>query len=323
MVFEVNGSYESVFEILFYRIFRFLINLLPLMKIEKQIILSASFLLFTLFGCSQNDDTKTPTPSATKDFDLDESALAASGYSKIYEENFTGDLSQWQVWEGGAFNEELQLYQRQNLIVSNGILQIKSVKQNVTGPVLPDSDELSDYAYTSGRIESNFAIAASQTNPKIRISARVKLPEAYGMWPAFWSYGNPWPTHGEIDILEATGEKHGYTTNYYYGNQPDVPITNDDLTSEEITTQKDLANSYHVYELIWTKSSITFLLDGEIVETRAASEPGQQYIPYMFGKTQNIVLNLAVGGTMFENLDPSKIQPSSMYVDWVKVFRAD
>ena len=118
------------------------------MKIGKQIILSASFLLFTLFGCSQNDDTKTtaPTPSATEDFDLDESALAASGYSKLFEENFTGDLSQWQVWEGGAFNEELQLYQKQNLIVANGILQIKSVKQNVTGPVLPDSDELSDFA---------------------------------------------------------------------------------------------------------------------------------------------------------------------------------
>lgn len=295
------------------------------MKIEKQIILSASFLLFTLLGCSQNDDTKTttPTPSATEDFDLDESALAASGFTKIYEENFTGDLNQWQVWEGGAFNEELQLYQRQNLIVANGILQIKSVKQNVTGPVLPDSDELSDYGYTSGRIESKYSIGPTAANPKIRISARIKIPEAYGMWPAFWSYGNPWPTHGEIDIMEGIGDAHRYITNYYYGSVADTPVTSDDLTAEEITTTKDLSNSFHVYELIWTKTSLTFLLDGQVMETKTATQPGQQYIPSMFGKSQNIILNLAVGGGMFQNLDPSKIQPSSMYVDWVKVFRAD
>lgn len=295
------------------------------MKIGKQIILSASFLLFTLLGCSQNDDTQktTPTPSATEDFDLDESALAALGYSKLFEENFTGDLSQWQMWEGGAFNEELQLYQRQNLIVANGILQIKSIKQNITGPVLPDSDELSDFAYTSGRIESNYTVGPTAANPKIRISARIKIPEAYGMWPAFWSYGNPWPTHGEIDIMEGIGDAHRYITNYYYGSVADNPITSDDLTAEEIITSKDLSNSFHVYELIWTKTSLTFLLDGQVMETKTATQEGQQYIPSMFGKSQNIILNLAVGGGMFQNLDPSKIQPSSMYVDWVKVFSAD
>jgi len=295
------------------------------MNIQKQFMLSALSSLFTLLGCSQTDDTQKTTtpPTTTQDFDLDETALATQGFTKLYEENFTGDLSQWQVWEGGAFNEELQLYKKQNLIIANGILQIKAVKQDVTGPVLPDSDEISDFDYTSGRIESNFTIAPTQANPTIRISARIKLPEAYGMWPAFWSYGNPWPTHGEIDILEATGDKHNYITNYYYGSQADTPVTNDDLTSEEINTAKDLTNSYHVYELIWTKISLTFLLDGEVMESKVATQPGQQYIPAMFGKTQNIILNLAVGGGMFNNLDPSKIQPSSMYVDWVKVFRKD
>ncbi|MDV6169418.1 glycoside hydrolase family 16 protein [Flavobacterium sp. DG1-102-2] len=293
------------------------------MNRQKQIIFSAFSFLFTFLGCSQSDDTKKTTTPTTQDYDLDETALATQGFSKIYEENFTAGLSQWQIWEGGAFNEELQLYRKQNLILSDGILEIKAIKQYVTGPILPDSDELSDYDYTSGRIESDFAIAATDANPKIRISARIKLPEAYGMWPAFWSYGNPWPTHGEIDILEATGDKHNYITNYYYGSQADTPVTNDDLTSEEINTAKNLTNSYHVYELIWTKTSLTFLLDGEVMESKVATQPGQQYIPAMFGKTQNIILNLAVGGGMFNNLDPSKIQPSSMYVDWVKVFRAD
>uniref|UniRef100_A0A914DY04 GH16 domain-containing protein n=1 Tax=Acrobeloides nanus TaxID=290746 RepID=A0A914DY04_9BILA len=29
------------------------------------------------------------------------------------------------------------------------------------------------------------------------------MPEGLGTWPAFWSYANPWPYNGEIDILEA------------------------------------------------------------------------------------------------------------------------
>ena len=288
------------------------------MKNSFKIVLPVlSFLM--LVACSSSEDAAKNTQPT--DFDLDESALAEEGYTRIYEDNFTNGLSQWNIWEGGAFNEELQLYQAQNLIVSDGILEIKSKKEAVTGPILPGEEELSDYDYTSGRIESVYEVAHTSPTQKIRISARIKLPASYGMWPAFWSYGNPWPTHGEIDILEATGDKHGYITNYYYGSQPDTPLTNDDLTSEEITTTKDLSSGYHVYEIIWAKESLTFLLDGEVVETRTASEEGQQYIPAFFGKTQNIVLNLAVGGTMFgDDFDASKIKTSSMYVDWVKVF---
>lgn len=290
------------------------------MDIRKQIIVSVLSSLLTFLGCSQTDEPQQTAP-VTQDYDLNEATLAAAGYSKIYEEDFTTDLSQWKIWEGGAYNNELQLYQKQNLIVSDGVLEIKAVKQKVRGAVLPGSSETADYNYTSGRIESNYSIGPSNTNPKIRISARIKLPEAYGMWSAFWSYGRPWPTHGEIDILEATGDKHSYITNYYYGAQPDMPVTGDDLTAEEIHTGKDLTAGYHVYELIWTKTTLTFLLDGQVMETKTATQPGQHYIPAMFGKSQNIILNLAVGGGMFPNLDPSKIQPSSMYVDWVKVYR--
>lgn len=282
-------------------------------------VLKIAVLLLALTGCSSSEDAvKNNTQN---DFDLDEAALEADGYSKIYEDNFDSGLNGWNVWEGGAYNEELQLYKSQNLILANGILEIRSKKEDVTGPATPGDSELSDFDYTSGRIESIYEVAHTSPSQKIRISARIKLPASYGMWPAFWSYGNPWPTHGEIDILEATGDKHGYTTNYYYGSQPDTPQTNDDLPSEEITTPKDLSCGFHVYEVIWAKNSLTFLLDGEVVETRNTSETGQQYIPDFFGKSQNIILNLAVGGTMFgDDFDESEIKTSSMYVDWVKVF---
>jgi len=286
----------------------------------KQALPLLSWLLI-LLGCSDgNDNTDNST---SNDFDLDEAALSVSGYTKIYEDNFSSDLSNWNIWTGGAYNDELQFYQANNLTITNGILEIKAKQQTVTGPVLPGSNELSDYNYTSGRIESDFEIAPTTSTQKIRISARIKLAEGYGMWPAFWSYGDPWPTHGEIDILEATGGKNNYVTNYFYGSQPGIPLTNDDLTSEEITTSKNLTGSYHVYEVIWTKNSLTYLLDDDVVAEKRASEPGQNYIPEFYAKPQHIILNLAVGGTMFNNLDPSKVKTSSMYIDWVKVFKSE
>jgi hypothetical protein len=44
------------------------------------------------------------------------------------------------------------------------------------------------------------------------------------------------------------------------------------------------------------------------------------YIPNLFGKTERIVLNLAVGGDFFTNLDPAQIVTGTMYVDYVKVY---
>jgi hypothetical protein len=67
--------------------------------------------------------------------------------------------------------------------------------------------------------------------------------------------------------------------------------------------------------MIWSQNSLTSLLDGQVVETKTGG-----YIPNLFGKTERIVLNLAVGGDFFTNLDLAQIVTGSMYVDYVKVF---
>jgi hypothetical protein len=40
----------------------------------------------------------------------------------------------------------------------------------------------------------------------------------------------------------------------------------------------------------------------------------------LFGKTERITLNLAVGGFSFQTFTLRLIQTGTMYVDWVKVF---
>lgn len=253
------------------------------------------------------------------DHAFNEAAVIAAGYTKQFEDNFDTDLSKWNVWTGGAFNNELQYYQADNMQVQNGNLVITARKETipVTGATNPFDLTPKTFNYTSGRIECKTNISASTATPKVRIVARIKLASGYGMWPAFWSYGDPWPTHGEIDIIEARGqEPFKYQTNYFYGRAANRNLVKNQVGF--ITSNVNLTTCYHVYEMIWSQNSLTSLLDGNVIETKTGG-----YIPNLFGKTERIVLNLAVGGNFFSNLNPAQITTGSMYVDFVKVFTSN
>jgi beta-glucanase (GH16 family) len=258
-----------------------------------------------------------PSPITPGICDNNINETAFSGWTKIFDEEFSGDLSKWKTWEGGAYNNELQFYQGANLQLVNGNLVIVAKKETVTGPTIPYEPETKTFNYTSGRIESITHFSASGANPKIRMMARIKLPSGYGMWPAFWSYGDPWPTQGEIDILEGKGqEEFKYQTNYFYGRTAGRNLVRG--AEGSVTTDVSLQNCYHVYEVIWSQNSLEFYFDGRLVKSNTGS-----YVSSLFGKAERITLNLAVGGNFFSNFNPANIQTGSMYVDWVKVFRAN
>jgi beta-glucanase (GH16 family) len=294
------------------------------MKNFYTIILIAATMLFA--SCKkdlQNQNTNSSTrrdnntsvnATAICDYNLDETTLTSTGWTKVFEDNFDADLSKWNIWTGGAFNNELEYYQAANLQIQNGVLQIVAKKETVTGATTPFDATPKTFNYTSGRIESKTNFSASTATPKVRMIARLKLPAGYGMWPAFWSYGDPWPTQGEIDCMEARGqEPTKYQTNYFYGR-----ATNRNLVKNQvgfITANMSLQDCWHVFEVIWSQNSLTFMLDGKVVITNTGS-----YVPNLFGKTERITLNLAIGGNFFTNFDPSQIQPGTYYVDWVKVF---
>jgi len=249
------------------------------------------------------------------DFNLDETSLTNAGWKKIFSDDFIdAGLSNWNTWYGGAYNNELQLYQSPNLSVSSGNLVITSKKETVTGPTTPYDATQKTFNYTSGRVESKINFSSNTTTPKVRMVARIKLPAGYGMWPAFWSYGDPWPTQGEIDILEARGQDDfKYQTNYFYGNTANRNLVRG--AEGYITTDVSLQSCFHVYELIWSQNSLQFYFDGVLVKTNSGG-----YVTNLFGKTEKITFNLAVGGNFFSNLNPALIVPGTMYVDWVKVF---
>jgi beta-glucanase (GH16 family) len=294
----------------------------------KQILsLFIFFLIFT--SCKKNVVTPeaaneeiatgkpTPPPPPVHgvcDYDINETAILGAGWAKSFDESFSTNLTNWNTWYGGAFNNEVQLYQAANLSVANGNLVISTRKETVSGPTTPFDATPKTFDYTSGRIESKTNFSASASSPVVRMMGRIKLSAGYGMWPAFWSYGDPWPTQGEIDILEARGQEDmKYQTNYFYGKTANRNLVRG--AEGFVTTDVSLQTCYHVYEMAWSQNELKFYFDGVLVKTNSGS-----YVPSLFGKTERITLNLAVGGLFFSNFNPALIQTGTMYVDWVKVF---
>ena len=287
--------------------------------------------LVTVYGCKKNAEVKAeageeiptakPTPPPPPppvhgvcDYDINEAAIIGAGWTRTFEDLFSTNLNSWNTWNGGAFNNELQLYQGSNLSVTSGNLVIAARQETVSGPTTPFDPTPKTFNYTSGRIESKTNFSASASSPSVRMMARIKLPSGYGMWPAFWSYGDPWPTQGEIDILEARGqEDFKYQTNYFYGRAANRNLVRN--AEGFVTTDVSLQSCYHVYEVVWSQNELRFYFDGILVKTNSGS-----YVSSLFGKTERITLNLAVGGLFFSNFNPALIQTGTMYVDWVKVF---
>jgi beta-glucanase (GH16 family) len=291
---------------------------------------SVAYITFFLFLLSCEKETEDSSPgviispyentgtnyqaSTTCDYNLNETDLLSTGWTKSFEDNFDADLSKWNIWTAGAYNGELQYYQAPNLQLSNGILAVVVKKESVTGAANPFDKTQKSFKYTSGRIESKTLFAPDAATPKMRIAARIKLPKGYGMNAGVLSYGQNLPTGGQIDLLTAYGQDPTrYTTNYYYGTKPLQNIVQGAFGY--ITADADLTSCYHVYEVEWTKDALLYYLDGKLVERKTAGG----YVQDLFGKKQSLSLYVAVNSDF---LTRAQIQSGTMYVDWVKVFTA-
>lgn len=285
---------------------------------------------FILFSCS-SDDNNIPEPKfnvketvlpTVADSGFNFSTADLEGWELLWEDNFNGDLSDWNVWKGGSFNGELQFYQPDNLYIDKGYLFIEQLRESITGATSPTNAATKSFDFTSGRIET-IEVYNPSLQGTLRIAARVKLPAGEGLAPAFWNDGDPWPTQGEIDIMEFRGGKTDeYITNFYYGTQPDAPLTNPLITGYTHEADVDLTSKFHIFDAIWSQNSIVFSLDGIVIRTLSSEEFPN--VADLFTKNQQVVLNLAIGGLIFEgeNLNAANVPDKSYFiVDWVKIFK--
>jgi len=257
------------------------------------------FLIFAVFSCKKDVKPTADTGSSAG------TTPRAVTYQLVWSDEFNGtsvNTGNWNLDNGNpGVNNEKEYYQAANATVAGGNLVITARQQSMGGQ-----------PYTSSKLNSygKFSITYG------RIEARIKLPMVQGTWPAFWMLGNsinqgtPWPDCGEIDIME-----HVNTTNTILGTMHwNGGSGHVQYGSSTTTTPGD----YHVYAVEWDAQGIRWYVDNTLYVNGNISNninnTGAFHNPFY------IILNLAIGGDLPGNTIDNASFPTTMMVDYVRVY---
>jgi beta-glucanase (GH16 family) len=217
----------------------------------------------------------------------------------LFFDDFSGtelDRSKWNVRiTGNIYNDEQQAYvdspetiylvsEQEAPGAHDGALVLHPHYR--PGFVSPQGD---CFDFISGRIDTRDKFDFRYGSA----AARVMLPSAAGVWPAFWLLGyGGWPQSGEIDVLEYVGESDwvsaavhgpGYSGEAGFVNKLFFPGGGD-------------ATDWHVYAVDWTPDRMLFKVD-DLTIFRVTRSMVDFFGPWVFDNNKYIILNFALGGT--------------------------
>ena len=237
----------------------------------------------------------------------------------VFSDEFSGSAVDTRRWaydvgngDWGWGNGEKQYYTKKNATVEGGVLSITARKESLKG-----------FGYTSSRLKSRFSLSSGY------VEVRARCDGGNTLWPAIWmlpvNTGKGWPYTGEIDISEAKGRLPGqlYNTIHYYANS--TASVGSGATAYAVGDMSD----WHTYGLQWTRSSLTWLVDGAVTYSLSGWSPSNAAFPAPFDKPFYLILNLAVGGAFDQNgqtppsldADPATFKtPKQLQVDYVRMY---
>lgn len=231
-------------------------------------------------------------------------SLELSGWDSVWNDHFNGtsiDYSRWEVADREfSPNNELQYYRPEQVSVGGGQLRITAVDQ-----------PLGNQNYRSGLVRT------WQEHRYGRWEVRADLPTGQGMWPAIWLLPRdlgaaPWPTGGEIDIMENVGNDTYFVKgSYHYNYDPGTPIT----SNADYITGENFAAGMHVYAVEWEPDQLRFYVDNNLYHT--VDNPIQPREMPM-----SLIINLAVGGDWPGNPDPN-VFPQTFDIDYARYWTRD
>lgn len=223
--------------------------------------------------------------------------------SPVFEENFDGvgiDQSVWQVADwAGSNNNESQYYHPNQVSVWGGALHLRA-----------DWDP----NWSFGREFNSGLVRTWQEWSYGRVEVRAKIPFGQGFWPAIWLLPRsaPWPSGGEIDIMEARGDLPWRISSALHWGWDEA---SHQYVSEAYESGANFQEGYHTYAVEWDIGTVGFFVDG--VEHMRVYEPAVG-IP---GTAKSIVLNLAVGGDYSGYPDWTTPFPAEFDIDYVRVWQ--
>lgn len=241
----------------------------------------------------------------------------------VFEDDFpyrSINTNKWGYEIGYCRNNELQHYRPENITISNGILDIKAIKEHYAGDTQRNSTWTSGSITTSNKFEAYYG----------RWQAKIKFPKLIGDFGAFWLLGEGcdfgyyddgtknyrigavgWSQCGEIDVTETIpGNASSATCNLWKADQ----------TSAGTATKTIDISQWHVYEIEWTSTTIAVMVDNVTYKTYDLTATGLE--AYILGSSvQNgfyMIVNQAIGAS--GGTPSADVSEMNMLVDWVRVY---
>ncbi|MFI9602125.1 glycoside hydrolase family 16 protein [Streptomyces sp. NPDC052043] len=270
-----------------------------------------------------------------------------SGWTQVFLDDFDGpagsgvDTSNWQYdtgtsYPGGAANWGTGEIETMTSSTSNVALD-----GNGNLLITPLRDAAGNW--TSGRIETRRTDFQPPAGGKLRVQARVRMPDvtgaaAKGYWPAFWTLGAPfrgdywnWPGVGELDIMENV---QGLNTNWatmHCGSNPDGPCNETTGIGGSTSCAGTTCQAgFHTYAMEWDKSTspeeIRFSVDDVNFHTVKADQVDATTWANATNHGYFVILNVAMGGGFpdaFGGGPDAGTEPGHpMTVDYVQVLQS-
>jgi beta-glucanase (GH16 family) len=262
-------------------------------------------------------------------------AAAAAGWSLAWSDEFDGpagappDPAKWRydVGDDGWGNQELEDYCAAGSSAAPCDPKVPNAAQDGRGHLVISAVKNADGRWTSARLNTK-GLAEFQYG---RVEARMRLPAAAGLWPAFWMLGVDvssagWPSCGEIDMMENVPANVpnglGADTIKSTVHGPGYSGVNGVGKTLMFPDGSRVDDEYHVYGAIWSPGKVAFYVDDWtkpfFVLTKKDLPKGKRWV---YDHKFFLIMNLAVGGSWPKNPDDSTPNPAKMLVDYVRVYR--
>ena len=245
-----------------------------------------------------------------------------SDYNIVFEENFNGtdiDSNYWtpQVYGNGVGNAEMQYYQPENLIVDQGYLNIEARVENRS-----DNTGWVPHSFTSGRL-STLGKKAFRYG---RIAIKAKVPNIPGTHFAFWlgafdTNVKGFPAAGNMDIVQSGiyGQFKEVEGHFQYADSDNLQ----DITRFYYSDSTfDASDAFHIYEVEWEPTQITFYVDGNVTGTVHKTQENEAAFETYYYLNVNLGLQspYSIYGGL-QSYDLLNTLPGTAEVDWVKVWQ--
>ncbi|MFF5038715.1 glycoside hydrolase family 16 protein [Streptomyces nigra] len=267
-----------------------------------------------------------------------------SGWTQVFLDDFTGpagsgvNTSNWRYDTGTGYPGGPANWGTGEIETMTSSTDNVSLDGNGNLRITPRRDGAG--RWTSGRIETNRTDFQPPSGGKLRVEARIQVPNvtgaaAKGYWPAFWMLGAPyrgnywnWPGVGELDIMENTQGMNTVFATMHCGTAPGGPCNeNSGIGGKTTCSGTTCQAGFHTYRLEWDRSTsveeIRFYLDGVNFHTVRAHQVDATTWANATNHGYFIILNVAMGGGFpdaFGGGPDGGTQPGhSMVVDYVQV----